>query len=103
MLMRHNGSLTQKGRLLRTLVGVGALAIALALTPHAFASDQDATPGSLGHDTYTVAAGETLWQIADSLTPVEGRVAVTVEAIMELNGMDSAAIAAGEQIIVPLA
>lgn len=103
MLMRDNGSLTQKGRLLRTFIGVAALATALLLAPRAFADDSAPAAGSLGYDTYTVASGETLWQIADSLTPTEGSIAETVQAIMELNDMNSAAIVAGEQIIIPLA
>lgn len=101
MLMRTNGSLTQRGRQLRTLVGVAALAAALLLAPRAFA-DEPVSAGSLGYDTYTVASGETLWTIADGLTAVEGDVAATVRAIMELNEMDSATVAAGEQIVVPL-
>jgi hypothetical protein len=53
-------------------------------------------------DTYTVASGETLWEIASSLASPGESTRSLVGRIIDLNGMESAAIDAGDQILIPV-
>ncbi|WP_164479125.1 LysM peptidoglycan-binding domain-containing protein [Nakamurella antarctica] len=50
----------------------------------------------------TVAPGQSLWTIAQTVAPdVDPR--ITVNQIMDINGMDSEVLAAGEVLLVPVA
>ncbi len=113
MLMQSDGTLTQRGRLLRTAVGLAAAVSVVVFGPQAFADDApgagapssfavpDAASSAGEFDTYTVAQGETLWTIADAVSGPEHNVQDTVRAIMELNAMSSAFVVPGDQILVP--
>lgn len=106
-VVRSNGTLTQTGRLMRTVVGVLLLAGALVLGPQAFAGGgTDAASGGVegahsNFDTYTVVAGQTLWEIATQVGPSGVDPQLVVKQILELNGLTSSAVAAGQQILLP--
>lgn len=90
--------LTARGRL---VVVVLALTAALGVT---FASQQAAAgqaPPAVPVATHTVAAGETLWQIAGEVAGAGADVRETVSTLMDLNGLDSAALTAGQELLVP--
>jgi len=77
------------------VVAVGTIIVA----PQAFAQDANEPAAS---DTYVVASGETLWSIAQSITPPSGDVRDTVATVKSMNLLDSANIAAGDQLLVPI-
>lgn len=81
-----------------TLVAVILAALAF-FSPGAIAGHD---PGSaIAYDTYTVAAGETLWSIASSMTGPGEQVRDTMAEIQRLNAMSGSALQAGAQIAVP--
>jgi mRNA-degrading endonuclease toxin of MazEF toxin-antitoxin module len=49
----------------------------------------------------TLQAGETLWQLADEITPPGQDVRPTLRAIMTLNGFESASLPAGTPVKLP--
>lgn len=51
--------------------------------------------------TVTVASGETLWQVAQRLAP-ERDPRATIHDIRALNGLDTAAVLAGQEVVVPV-
>ncbi len=89
----------QARRRRRTLAAV-IVAITVAIVgPQAVAGDEPPVP--VAFDTYTVAAGETLWSIAADLTPTGDDVNETIGEIQALNAKESSALQAGEQILIP--
>ncbi|WP_062517913.1 LysM peptidoglycan-binding domain-containing protein [Demequina gelatinilytica] len=84
----------------RTLGVTLLLAAAAVLGPQAFASDEPGEPVAV--HAYTVAAGETLWDIAASLTPSGADVRDMIIEIQHLNAMPTTDLAAGEQIYLPV-
>ncbi|SEJ47409.1 LysM peptidoglycan-binding domain-containing protein [Demequina mangrovi] len=96
---------TAEARARRTRTGrAGAIALLLAaaaiIGPQAFASDGPGEPVAV--NSYMVAAGETLWDIAASLTPDGDDVRDTIAQIQHLNAMSGTSLAAGEQIYLPV-
>lgn len=83
------------------VLGVTMLLLGAAVAaPQALASSD---AGESAHvDTYTVAAGETLWEIAAGLTPAGADVRDTLARIQDLNARTEAGLEAGEQIVVPV-
>lgn len=82
-----------------------AFVVAIALVgafvaPYAMASGTD-TPAAVHADTWTVASGETLWSIASAITEPGDSVRDTVDDIKALNALESSAIAAGQQLLIP--
>ncbi len=73
--------------------------VALVVAPQAFAQGNAALPAS---DTYVVAEGETLWSIAESITPASRDLRDTVETVKSMNLLDSARIRPGDQLLVPI-
>jgi LysM repeat protein len=49
----------------------------------------------------TVAAGETLWDIAVSIAGPDEDVRDVVDRLMEINGLDGVGLRVGQQILVP--
>jgi len=74
-------------------------AVALIVAPQAFAQEPGVPAAT---DTYVVAQGETLWSIAQSITPADRRVDDTVATLKTMNVMDSSTIHSGEQLVVPI-
>lgn len=74
-------------------------AVALVVAPQAFAQESGAPAAS---DTYVVAQGETLWSIAQAITPTDRNVRDTVATLKSMNVMDSSMIRSGDQLIVPI-
>jgi LysM repeat protein len=90
---------TAKMRARRWTAVLVVAVVALVVAPQAFAQGGSATPGS---DTYVVSAGETLWSIAQSITPASRDVRDTVETLKSMNLLDSANIRPGDQLLVPI-
>ncbi len=72
--------------------------VAFAVAPQAFAQEPGAPSPT---DTYVVAQGDTLWSIAQSITPSGRDVRDTVATLKTINVMNSASIREGDQLIVP--
>ncbi|MDN4476167.1 LysM peptidoglycan-binding domain-containing protein [Demequina sp. SYSU T00192] len=89
---------TRTGRILAVLL---LLVGAAVIGPQAFASDGAGEPVAV--DVYTVGTGETLWDIASSMTPAGDDVRDTMVDIQHLNAMTDTALMAGEQIYLPVA
>ncbi len=51
--------------------------------------------------TATLEGGQTLWGLAEEITPAEGDVRATVAAIMDLNDFDSPTLPAGTIVRLP--
>jgi hypothetical protein len=84
---------------LRRIGVVLAMLVAVAFAaPYAMASD---TPSAVPVDTWTVAEGETLWSIATAITEPGKDVRATLSAIKGLNALESSAIRAGDQLLIP--
>lgn len=90
---------TAKMRARRWTAIVIVAAAALIFAPQAFAHD-DAGPAA--SDTYVVGEGETLWSIAQSITPASGDVRDTIDTVKSMNMLDSANIRPGDQLLVPI-
>lgn len=90
--------LTRRGR-----VTIFVLALGVGLVGMFGSQSADAgTPApAVPVDTYTVAAGETLWDIAVDLAGPAEDVRDVVDRLMTLNDLPSAALAAGQQILLP--
>lgn len=94
---------TAAARVKRAFVVLVLIAGIALVAPYAMASDAPATGNSETWvtDTWTVAEGETLWSIATAYTPPGGNVRETLNDIMALNALESTAIRAGDQLLVP--
>ena len=89
--------LTARGRRAVVLVAVLTLGVVL-LAGRAAAADDS---GPLPVEVYTVATGDTLWQIASRVTTPGEDIRDVVIRLEELNRMSSVDLRAGEQILVP--
>lgn len=94
--------LTRRGRL---VIFLGALFVAFALAfvvmGGSSASSETAGGGTpAATERIVVAPGQTLWQIAEAHA-VDGDVRGAVDAIEELNALDSAMLTAGQELFVP--
>lgn len=91
--------LTARGRaVLVALVAIPVVAIALFVGLNA--GGATATSQSTPLTTITVTPGETLWQVAEKIAPGADPRDVIAD-IMQVNQLDTASIAAGEQLRVP--
>jgi hypothetical protein len=93
--------ITRRGRLVLTLAFVAVLA-ALGI-----AGGSQALAGSAAQPVpvhaVTVLPGDTLWSIAEPVTPPGEDVRDVIAEIAELNGLESSAVYAGQRLTVPLA
>ncbi|MDQ2623876.1 MAG: LysM peptidoglycan-binding domain-containing protein [Actinomycetota bacterium] len=92
--------LTPRGRRVVTAFAVGLALVVGLVGGRAMASSPEQ---GIAVDVYTVSSGETLWSIASSLAAPGVDVRDAVEDLMSLNELESSAIAAGQQLIVPVA
>jgi len=100
MLMRPDGRLTQQGRLMRTFLFLTLLVGAVVVGSQAVATAAGTPPLA---DTHTVVSGETLWSIAQSVAAPGESTTDVIDEIIALNGMGTARVYAGDQILVPIA
>ena len=95
--------LTTRGRrivaALAALPAVVALTLAVLSGGSALAS-RDAGAPAESFTTLTVAAGESLWSIAEQVAPGADPRDV-VDAIVRLNTLDGVTVSAGQQIAIP--
>lgn len=90
---------TPAARVRRWVAATVFAALALIVAPQAFAQESGAPAAT---DTYVVAQGETLWSIAQSITPLDRNVRDTVATLKTMNVMKSSIIHSGDQLIVPM-
>jgi Tfp pilus assembly protein FimV len=96
--------LTQRGR--RVFAGLAALPAVVAVSVAVLSgggalatADAGAPAGTF--ETVTVAAGESLWAVAQDVAP-EADPRDVVAAIIRLNGLGSAEVSAGQRLAIPL-
>ena len=92
--------LTRRGRLTVFLLALG-LGLA-GMLGNQVANAGTAAPG-VPVDTYTVRAGETLWDIAVGLAGTGDDVRDVVDHLIALNDLPGAGLTAGQQILLPAA
>lgn len=91
--------LTRRGRAVITaLVSAPIVAVVLALALSG--GEATATSGDVELPVVTVEAGQTLWQLAESVAPTANP-ADLVADIITLNGLDSAAVMPGQTLVLP--
>ncbi|GAA6122841.1 LysM peptidoglycan-binding domain-containing protein [Bifidobacterium psychraerophilum] len=91
--------LTLRGKVTATLLAVGiAFGVFAMVTPE----NADSATGAVSVTSYTVRPGDTLWAYASSITPAGHDVSETVNELMDLNNLDSAALTAGQRLVVPV-
>ena len=84
----------------RALVTLSTLLVALVLLLASAVQAGD-TPVSL--DAYTVSPGDTLWVIAEDITPPGADVRDTVSVIKQVNRLEQSLIRPGQVLQVPSA
>lgn len=89
--------LTARGRRVGALIALLVVGVFL-LAGRAAAADDS---GPLQVELYTVASGDTLWQIASRVTTPGEDIRDVVLRLEELNRMSSVDLRAGEQILIP--
>ena len=90
---------TAKMRARRWAAVLVVAVVALVVAPQAFAQG---VSGPSASDTYVVSEGETLWSIAQAITPSSRDVRDTVDTVKSMNLLDSANIRPGDQLLVPI-
>lgn len=96
--------LTPRGRrLARTLIVALALVGALAFSVAGRSATSQATDGPAVAATTTVVVqpGQTLWSVAQSLSP-DTDVRETIARIQELNGLTGSSVKPGQSLVVPV-
>lgn len=78
------------------------LVVALASIFLLLATRVDAVPAD-HTETYVVAPGDTLWEIAGEVSGGEGDVRRVIAQIRRLNALDGAVIHPGQRLLVPAA
>jgi hypothetical protein len=93
--------ITRRGRLAITL------ALTVVLAALGFAGGSEALARGKAQPVpvraVTVLPGDTLWSVADQVTPPGEDVRDVIAEIADLNGLESSAVYAGQQLTVPLA
>lgn len=94
-------TLTRRGRLLLTMLSLLTLVAVAVLATGGVPASAGSEPGSAATaERVTVRPGDTLWAIALRQAPgVDPR--QTVDAILDLNALESSALQAGTVLLVP--
>lgn len=90
--------LTRRGRL---TVWFAAGAVGLTVGLAAQSADAEAPRTAVEVQTRTVAAGETLWEIAASVATPGQDVRDVVAELSEVNGLVGGGLQAGQQLLLP--
>lgn len=90
---------TPATRVRRWVAAILVAGAALVVAPQAFAQEPGAPAAT---DTYVVTQGETLWSIAQSITPADRDLRDTVATLKTMNVMSSSTIHSGEQLVIPI-
>jgi hypothetical protein len=92
--------ITRRGRVvLATVMTLPLVALSLFLAAPGALAESSGSPDA--HEYVTVLAGDTLWTIAEELSP-EDDPRDLVHEIMTLNQLTSAALTPGQEIAIPL-
>ncbi|MCI1983187.1 MAG: LysM peptidoglycan-binding domain-containing protein [Bifidobacteriaceae bacterium] len=92
--------LTARGKAVFT--GLGA-AVLLAVSMGVWnGTVANSAPATQEVTSYVVRPGDTLWSYAASTTKPGDDVRETVQELMDLNNMESAAVSVGQRIVVPV-
>ncbi|QEO13287.1 LysM peptidoglycan-binding domain-containing protein [Agromyces intestinalis] len=95
--------LTRRGRVVLTAVAGVPIALFTAMAvlgAGAAAADTDPVRGATSFRTVTVATGDTLWELAESIAPGEDPREI-IDEIVRLNGLRDA-IQPGQQLALPV-
>ncbi|MCV2393446.1 LysM peptidoglycan-binding domain-containing protein [Actinotalea sp. M2MS4P-6] len=90
--------LTARGR--AVLIAL-VLLVAAAWTFHGSGAHAGTAPAAVTVSAVTVAPGQTLWQIASTITEPGEDVRDVVDELIALNGLAGADLQAGQQLLVP--
>ncbi len=91
--------LTVRGRRVVALLAVALVGLVSLVGGRAFA---DAPARALEVQTYSVAAGDTLWALATTLARPGEDVRDVVDEIVDLNGLAGAELTVGQRLVVPV-
>lgn len=95
--------LTARGRAVLAVIAalpiVAVLSVAILNGGAALASRDEGLPAG-SFETITVAAGDSLWSLADEIAPTADPRDV-IDAIVRLNGLTGSSIAAGQRLAIP--
>ncbi|GAA1847041.1 LysM peptidoglycan-binding domain-containing protein [Agromyces salentinus] len=100
--VRSRLRLTRRGRVVLTILSaipVAVFAAVLVLGSGGAAAEVDA-PSNVGLSYLTVADGESLWGIAESIAPGSDPREIISE-IMRLNGLDDSTVQPGQRLALP--
>lgn len=92
--------LTRRGRVVLTLLALGLMVVAGLVFSAVAGADAPAQPQDV--TVVSVAAGETLWQIASAVTVPGADVRDTIDQIVEINALEGSRLDVGQQLVVPV-
>jgi len=95
--------LTRRGRIVVGAILAAPVAVVLAVSALSGAPAQaGSTVSTASFDYITVAAGESLWDLASWVAP-EADPREVVSSLIELNQLESAEVQPGQRLAIPLA
>ena len=93
--------ITRRGRLvLGTLVAMPLVIGAVAVGLNAGGAVANSSSSHTSFDYETIASGETLWHLAETVAPAADPRDVIAD-IMRLNGLETASVVPGQRIAIP--
>lgn len=93
-------SLTRRGRIVLTMLALALVGLVAVLFASVAGADAPLAPQEV--TVHTVAAGESLWQVASAATVAGDDVRDVMDQVMELNGLADSQLAIGQQLVVPV-
>jgi LysM repeat protein len=93
--------LTARGRFV-LLLALALLVVGVSLLLGARGAQADGPVPAHEVERHVVATGETLWAIASSIATPDQDVRDVVSQLVQLNGLPSSALTAGQTIVVPV-
>jgi hypothetical protein len=93
--------ITRRGRLVLSALVAAPLVIgAVVVGVNAGGAVANSSTGHTAFDYETIASGETLWHLAESVAPAADPRDVIAD-IMRLNGLETASVVPGQRIAIP--